>query len=86
MGWHCSFFCGGSKDEFDAWKKGLSSLASDKTKKDAERLLKIEIDDEAFARLYGFISHPFVVKKGQKVAVRVISQYGEESTKVLIVG
>lgn len=80
------FFCGGSKDEFDAWKKGLSSLASDKTKKDAERLLKIEIDDEAFARLYGFISHPFVVKKGQKVAVRVISQYGEESTKVLIVG
>lgn len=80
------FFCGGSKDEFDAWKKGLSSLASDKTKKDAERLLKIEIDEEAFARLYGFVSHPFVVKKGQKVAVRVISQYGEESTKVLVVG
>ncbi|MDX1961238.1 MAG: site-specific DNA-methyltransferase [Leptospiraceae bacterium] len=77
------FFCGGSKDEFDAWKKGLSSLASDKTKKDAERLLKIEIDEEAFARLYGFISHPFSVKKEQKVAVRVISQYGEESTKVL---
>jgi adenine-specific DNA-methyltransferase len=77
------FFCGGDKDEFEEWKKGLSDLAKAKTKKAAEQTLKIEIDDEAFSRLYGHTSHPFPVKKGQKVAVRVISQFGEETTKVL---
>ena len=77
------FFCGGKKDEFKKWKKGLDDLAKQKTKKNVEKTLKIEIDDEAFDRLYGFLSHPFEIKKGQKVAVRVISQFGEESTKVL---
>ena len=43
------FFCGGDKDEFDAWKKGLSNLAAAKTKKAVEQTLKLEIDDEAFA-------------------------------------
>ncbi len=80
------FFCGGDKDEFDKWKKGLESLAKDNTKKKVEKTLKIEIDDEAFDRLYGYISHPIEVKrKGQKIAVRVISQFGEETTKVLTV-
>lgn len=79
------FFCGGDKDEFDKWKKGLESLAKDSTKKKVEKTLKIEIDDEAFDRLYGHISHPIEVKqKGQKIAVRVISQFGEETTKVLV--
>ena len=41
------------------------------------------IDDEAFSRIYGHQGHPFPVKKGQKIAVRVISQFGEETTKVL---
>jgi adenine-specific DNA-methyltransferase len=78
------FFCGGDKDEFDKWKKGLENLARDTTKKKVEKTLKIEIDDEAFDRLYGHISHPIeVIKKGQKIAVRVISQFGEETTKVL---
>jgi len=77
------FFCGGDKDEYDEWKKGLSNLAKASTKKKAEQTLKIEIDDEAFTRLYGHTSHPFPVKKGQKIAVRVISQFGEETTKVL---
>lgn len=77
------FFCGGDKDEFDKWKKGLSDLAKQKVKEDAGRLLKIEIDDEAFDRLYGFRSHPIAVKKkGQRLAVRMVSQFGEESTKV----
>ncbi|MFQ3576092.1 MAG: site-specific DNA-methyltransferase [Cytophagales bacterium] len=80
------FFCGGDKDEFDKWKKSLESLAKDSTKKKVEKTLKIEIDDEAFDRLYGHISHPIEVKKkGQKIAVRVVSQFGEESTKVLTV-
>ncbi len=79
------FFCGGDKDEFDAWKKGLSNLALASTKKKAEQTLKLEIDDEAFANAYGHISRPFKVEKGQKIAVRVISQFGEETTKVLTV-
>lgn len=77
------FFCGGDKDEFNKWKKGLDNLAKESTKKKAEKTLKIEIDDEAFERLYGHVSHPIVVKKGQKIAVRIISQFGEECTKVV---
>ncbi len=80
------FFCGGDKDEFTKWKKGLENLAKSTTKKKVEKTLKIEIDDDAFDRLYGHISHPIAVKsKGQKIAVRVISQFGEETTKVLII-
>jgi adenine-specific DNA-methyltransferase len=78
------FFCGGDKDEFEKWRKGLDNLAKDTTKKKVEKTLKIEIDDEAFDRLYGHISHPIEIKKkGQKIAVRVISQFGEETTKVI---
>jgi len=77
------FFCGGKKDEFKKWRKGLDNLAKTKTKKKVEQTLRIEINDEAFDRLYGFKSHPFKWNKGQKIAVRVISQFGEESTKVL---
>ena len=78
------FFCGGDKSEFAKWKKGLDSLAKDSTKKKVEKTLKIEIEDEAFDRLYGHISHPITVKnKGHKIAVRMISQFGEESTKVI---
>ncbi|MBV6513134.1 MAG: hypothetical protein FMNOHCHN_02660 [Ignavibacteriaceae bacterium] len=81
------FFCGGEKDEFDKWRKGLETLAKDNTKKKVEKTLKIEIDDEAFDRLYGFVSHPIKIKKkGQKIAVRIISQFGEESMKVVGVG
>lgn len=80
------FFCGGDKDEFAKWRKGLDTLAKDSTKKKVEKTLKIEIDEEAFDRLYGHISHPIQVKrKGQKIAVRVVSQFGEETTKVLVV-
>ncbi len=78
------FFCGSDdKDEFKKWQKGLSDLAKQGTKKQAEKTLKIEIDDDAFDRLYGTVSHPIAYRKGRKIAVRVISQFGEESTKVL---
>lgn len=78
------FFCGGDKSEFDKWRKGLDTLARDNTKKKVEKTLKIVIDDEAFDRLYGHTSHPIEVKsKGQKIAVRIVSQFGEECTKVL---
>jgi adenine-specific DNA-methyltransferase len=78
------FFCGGDKHEFDKWVKGLSEAAKQDTKKKVEKTLKIEIDDEAFDRLYGHVSHPIeITKQHQKIAVRIISQFGEESTKVL---
>ena len=77
------FFCGGDKDEFDKWKRGLSDLVKQMTKKKVEQTLKVEIDDEAFDRLYGFRSNPIAFKKGKRVAVRVVSQFGEESTKVI---
>ncbi len=80
------FFCGGDKDEFARWKKGLSDLSESKNKRknELQDTLKIEIDDEAFDRLYGHTSHPIEVKKkNQKVAVRIISQFGEECTKVI---
>jgi len=78
------FFCGGDKSEFDKWIKGLDNLAKDSTKKKVEKTLKIVIDDESFDRLYGHISHPIEIKKkGQKIAVRIVSQFGEECTKVL---
>ena len=77
------FFCGGDKDDFAKWQRGLSDLAKAKTKKKVENTLKIELDDEAFDRLYGFVSHPIAFKASKRVAVRVVSQFGEESTKVL---
>jgi adenine-specific DNA-methyltransferase len=79
-------FCSGAKDAFAKWRKGLDNLAKDSTKRKVEKTLKIEIDDEAFDRLYGHISHPIPIqRKDQRIAVRVISQFGEETTKVLTV-
>ncbi len=77
------FFCGGDADEFDKFKRGLSALAVSTAKAKVERTLKVEIDDEAFERVYGFRSHPIPATRGRRVAVRVVSQFGEESTKVL---
>jgi hypothetical protein len=63
----------------------VSDMAKQTTKAKAEKTLRIELDDDAFDRLYGHTSHPIEVKgKGHKVAVRVISQFGEESTKVIM--
>jgi adenine-specific DNA-methyltransferase len=78
------FFCGGDHDEFDKFKRGLSGLAVASAKAKVEKTLKLEIDDEAFERVYGLRSHPIPQHKGRRVAVRVISQFGEESTKVLV--
>ena len=78
------FFCGGKKDEFTKWKKGLESLAKTSAKRQAEKTLRIEIDDDAFDRVYNHTSHPIEVSgAGKKVAVRVVSQFGEESTRVI---
>lgn len=76
-------FCGGDKKEFEAWKKGLNSAASSITKKKAESTLRLEFCDELWDTLYGFESEPIPYEKGRKVCVRVVSQFGEEASKVL---
>jgi len=69
------FFCGGEKDEYDKMKKNLEKL---------QKTLKIEIDEEAFERVYSHKSHPIkVTHSDQKIAVKVVSQFGEESMKVV---
>lgn len=77
------FFCGGEKTEFKKWRAKLDGQASATAKKRAEQTLRIELDEDAWERLYGFRSHPIALKPGRRVAVRVVSQFGEESTRVL---
>lgn len=78
------FFCGGDKDEFEDWRKGLTKLSEQRTRTKAERTLRVELDEDAFARLYGHRSHPVPeITDGQRFAVRVVSQFGEETTKVI---
>ena len=78
-------FCGGDKKEFQAWRKGLDKLgkAGAKTKKKAESTLRLEMCDELWDTLYDFKSERIPYEPGRKVCIRVISQFGEESSKVL---
>ena len=83
-------FCGGDKKDFAAWRKGLDTVAKDLAKKKTERTLRLEFNDEIWDTLYDFRSEPLDYEKGKKIAVRVVSQFGdvvsqfgEESTKVL---
>lgn len=76
-------FCGGDKKDFASWRKGLDTVAKDMAKKNAERTLRLEFNEEVWDTLYGFESEPIPYEKGKKIAVRVVSQFGEESTKVL---
>ena len=80
-------FCGGDKNEFDDWRKGLGKLSksSAKTKKKAQDTLKVEFSDEIWETLYDFTSEPIPYETGQQIAVRVVSQFGEESSKVLTI-
>ena len=76
-------FCGGEKNEFAAWRKGLDTVAKDLAKQKAERTLRLKFNDEVWDTLYDFKSEPITYEKGKKIAVRVVSQFGEESTKIL---
>lgn len=76
-------FCGGSKNEFKAWRKGLDTVAKDYARKKAENTLRLKFNDEVWDTLYGYKSEPIDFEKGRQVAVRVVSQFGEEATKIL---
>lgn len=80
-------FCGGDKKEFEAWRKGLGNLlnSSANTKKKAQNTLHVEFSDEIWETLYGFTSELIKYEPGRQIAVRVISQFGEESSKVLTI-
>lgn len=78
-------FCGGSKKEFEAWRKGLNGIASAKTKKKAETTLHLQLNDEVWDTLYDFRSSSITRRPGRKICVRVVSQFGEESSKTLVI-
>ena len=78
------FCCGDDNDkkEFQQWRKRLGTLQA--LRKRTQAPLNIEIDEEAFNRAYGYISHPIAIKQaGQKIAVRVFGYFGEEHMKIL---
>ena len=76
-------FCGGDKKEFNAWKKGLQGVAPKGIKRNVERTLRMEFPEDVWDALYNFRSAPIKYEKGRQLAVRVVSQFGEESTKVI---
>ena len=78
-------FCGGNKKEYEAWRKGLNGIASAKTKKKAETTLRLSLNDEVWETLYDFRSSSFDATPGRKICVRVVSQFGEESSKILTI-
>jgi adenine-specific DNA-methyltransferase len=57
------------------------SGAGDPYKK-LKRVLKAEIDEDAWARLYSTKSQPFPKPKTGKFAVKVINHYGDEALKI----
>jgi len=79
------FFSGGDKKEFEKWRKKLDNMVKESARKKANQTLKIEIDSDTWDRLYGLESHPISRDdcKNKRIAVRVISQFGEECTKVI---
>jgi adenine-specific DNA-methyltransferase len=50
-----------------------------------KRALKAEIDEAAWASLYGTTSRPFPKPASKKIAVKVINHYGDEVLKVIAV-
>ena len=43
----------------------------------------MQFNDELWDRLYSLKSESIEYRKGRKIAVRVVSQFGEEATRVL---
>ena len=41
-----------------------------------------DIDEEAWASMYGTVSRPFEKPKTKKIAIKVINHYGDEVLKV----
>ncbi|MBF9239771.1 hypothetical protein I2I05_20425 [Hymenobacter sp. BT683] len=76
-------FCGGDKKEFSKWERKLSDQVKIQQRQKIASQLRLVLDEDAFDRLYGFESHPIPATPGRRLAVRIISQFGEECTRVL---
>ena len=76
-------FSGGDRKEFAAWRKGLGTVAKDVARRNIQRTLKMVFDEELWDRLYSLKSESIEYRKGRKIAVRVVSQFGEEATRIL---
>ena len=76
-------FCGGDKKEFESWRKGLNNISSQLTRRNAERTLRLEFNDEIWDTLYDYRSEPIPYRPSRKICVRVVSQFGEEASKVI---
>ena len=78
------FSCGGDHDECDKFGRGpsnpavASANANVKANAKVKKTLNLEVDDEAFERVYGLRSHAIAKVKGRRVAMGVISQCGEK--------
>ena len=66
-------------NEMNAPTYGFPSLSYS----DAQAPLSIEFANEIWETPYCFTSEPIKYAHGRQIAVRVISQFGEESSKVL---
>jgi adenine-specific DNA-methyltransferase len=76
-------FSGGDRKEFANWRKGLDTVARDLAKRRVERTLRMVFDEDLWDRLYTLKSEPIEYRPGRKIAVRVVSQFGEEATRIL---
>lgn len=63
----------------------MQTVAPKATKKKAETTLHLQLNEDLWDALYGFKSQSIEIRLGRKIAVRMISQFGEESTKVLTI-
>ena len=76
-------FSGGDRKEFASWRKGLDTVARDLARRNVQRTLRMDFDEELWDRLYSLKSESIEYRKGRKIAVRVVSQFGEEATRIL---
>ena len=82
-------FCGDDKNAkkkdraFGKWEEGLEKIKSQMAKIKVEHTLRLEFNPEYWDTLYGFESEPIPYEPGRKVCVRVVSQFGEEASKVI---
>jgi len=55
---------------------------ADKPMEKLKKSMMADIDEEAWASMYGTVSRPFEKPKTKKIAIKVINHYGDEVLKV----
>lgn len=65
-------------NEYENWRKGLNRAEQESLKRYPGLAQGLQLNPEAWARLYSLESEPFAWEPGQRVMVRVVSTLGEE--------